>query len=194
MIRKDASPVAKEIIFRDHRQGGVGVRAAEAFRVALEALRANGLRSGLTMIGVIIGVAAVVLLVAIGSGAKREVEQQVEGLGSNLIIIVPGKFEFGSAPTVSRLRLADVELAARVVGDPGRVAAFVASGEAVRVGTDEVFASVFGVTENQTRVYDRPVARGRAISGTDVDSRRRVSVLGSAAADRLFGDVDPIGR
>ena len=193
MITKDFSPIATEI-FCDHRKGGVGVRGAEAFRVALEALRANRLRSGLTMIGVIIGVAAVVLLVAIGTGAKREVEQQVEGLGSNLIIIVPGKFEFGSAPTVSRLQLADVELAARVVDDPGSVVAFVASGEAVRFGTNEAFASVFGVTENQTRVYDRPVIRGRAISGTDIDTRRRVSVLGSAAADRLFGDVDPIGR
>lgn len=170
------------------------MKAAEAFRVALEALRANRLRSGLTMIGVIIGVAAVVLLVAIGSGTKQEVEQQVEGLGSNLIIIVPGKFEFGSAPTVSRLQLADVELAARLVGDPGSVTAVVASGEAVRVGSYEAFATVFGVTENQTRVYERPVVRGRAISGTDVDARRRVSVLGSAAADRLFGDVDPIGR
>jgi len=95
---------------------------------------------------------------------------------------------------VSRLQLADVELAARVVDDPGSVAAFVASGEAVRIGTNEAFALVFGITENQTRVYDRPVIRGRAISGTDVDTRRRVSVLGSAAADRLFGDVDPIGR
>ena len=69
------------------------MRAAEAFRVALEALRANGLRSALTMLGVIIGVAAVVILVAIGSGAKQEVEQQVEGLGSNIIIVVPGRFQ-----------------------------------------------------------------------------------------------------
>ena len=75
------------------------MKAAEAFRVALEALRANGLRSALTMLGVIIGVAAVVILVAIGSGAKQEVEDQVEGLGSNLLLVVPGRFELGSAPT-----------------------------------------------------------------------------------------------
>jgi putative ABC transport system permease protein len=170
------------------------VKGSEAFRVAVEALRANRLRSGLTMLGVIIGVAAVVLLVAIGSGAKQEVEQQVEGLGSNLIIVVPGRFEFGAAPTVSRLQLADVELAGRVVGDPRSVAVTVASGETVRVGAREAFATVAGVNENLTRVFDRPIARGRAISGTDVDTRRRVAVLGSAAADGLFGDVDPVGR
>ncbi|MDH5279185.1 MAG: ABC transporter permease, partial [Actinomycetota bacterium] len=69
------------------------MRAGEAFRVALDALRANRLRSLLTMLGVIIGVASVVLLVAIGSGAKQEVESQVEGLGSNLIFVVPGTLD-----------------------------------------------------------------------------------------------------
>jgi len=170
------------------------VRSTEAFRVAMEALRANRLRSGLTMLGVVIGVAAVVLLVGIGSGAKREVEQQVEGLGSNLIIVVPGRFEFGAAPTVSRLQLSDAELAGRVVGNPGSVAVTVASGETVRVGAREAFATIAGVNENQTRVFDRPLDRGRPVSRTDVDTRRRVAVLGSAAADGLFRDVDPLGR
>ena len=94
------------------------MRATEAFRVALDALRANRLRSALTMLGVVIGVAAVVIRVAIGSGAKQEVEAQVEGLGSNIIIVVPGKFEFGSAPSLSRLTLEDVDLLGRVVGGP----------------------------------------------------------------------------
>jgi len=67
------------------------VRVAEAFRVALTALRANRLRSLLTMLGVVIGVAAVVVLVAIGTGAKQEVEEQVNGLGANLVIVVPGR-------------------------------------------------------------------------------------------------------
>src|SRR5688572_4769508 len=115
------------------------MNTTEAFRVALDALRANRLRSSLTMLGVIIGVAAVVALVAIGAGAKREVETQVEGLGSNLILVVPGQFEFGSAPTVSRLRLEDVDLLGRVVGDRSAVATTVSSGETVRVGSTEAF-------------------------------------------------------
>jgi len=170
------------------------VRFTEAFRVALDALRANRLRSGLTMLGVVIGVAAVVILVAIGSGARQEVESQVEGLGSNLILVVPGRFEFGSAPSVSRLQLDDADLLIREVGDPRAVAATVASGENIRVGNKETFATVQGMTESVPLVFNRPLARGSYFGGTDVDTRRRVAVLGSATADAVFGDVDPIGR
>jgi putative ABC transport system permease protein len=162
--------------------------------VALDALRANRLRSALTMLGVVIGVAAVVVLVAIGSGAKNEVESEVEGLGSNLVLVLPGKFEFGSAPTVSRLQLSDVDVLGRVVGDRRRVTATVSSGETVRVGSRRVFATVNGTTENTPRVFNRPLDRGRHIGGSDVDARRRVAVLGNGIARTLFGDVDPVGR
>lgn len=170
------------------------MKAAEAFRVALDALRANRMRSALTMLGVIIGVAAVVVLVAIGSGAKREVEQQVEGLGSNLILVIPGRFEFGSAPSVSRLQLEDVDYLGRVVGDRRAVATTISSGESVRVGSRDAFVTVNGVNENVPYVFNRPLARGSYVTGTDVDTRRRVAVLGSAVAKNLFDDVDPLGR
>jgi len=166
----------------------------ESFRVAVDALRANRLRSLLTMLGVIIGVGAVVMLVAIGSGAKREVEQQVQGLGSNLILIVPGEFDFGSARTVSSLQFEDVEYVGRVIGNPRAVATTVSSGEEVRVGSKSAFVSVNGTNEAVTTVFDRPLAKGRYISSSDVDTRRRVAVLGDSVADQLFGDVDPLGR
>jgi putative ABC transport system permease protein len=174
------------------------VRATEAVRVALDALRANRLRSALTMLGVVIGVSAVVVLVAIGGGAQREVQTQVEGLGSNLIIVLPGRLDLSSpaaaAPTVSRLSLPDVELLARVVGNPSAVTTSVASGESVRVGSREAFVTVTGTTETVPSVFDRPLARGEYFSASDVDTRRRVAVLGSAVADQLFGEVDPLGR
>jgi putative ABC transport system permease protein len=170
------------------------MRTAEAFRVALDALRANRLRSLLTMIGVIIGVSAVVVLVAIGSGAKQEVERQVEGLGANLIFVVQGRFEFGAAPTVSQLELDDVDLLARVVGDPRAVATAISSGEQARVGNRSAFVTVNGTNENVPFVFDRPLARGEYLTATDVDTRRRVAVLGAASARELFGDVDPLGR
>jgi putative ABC transport system permease protein len=170
------------------------VRTGEAFRVAVGALLANRLRSALTMLGVVIGVAAVVILVAIGSGAKQEVETQVEGLGSNIIIVVPGKFEFGAAPSVSRLTLDDVDLLGRVVGDRDRVAVSIASGETVRVGSRETFGTVNGVNESVPNVFDRVVARGDYITASDVDTRRRVAVLGYSIARDLFPDVDPLGR
>jgi putative ABC transport system permease protein len=170
------------------------VRLGEGFRVAVDALAANRLRSLLTMIGVIIGVAAVVVLVAIGSGAKQEVEQQVEGLGSNLVLFVPGKFELGSAPSVSQLTLSDLDMVARVVGNPDAVATTVSSGEDVSVGNVSVFVTVNGTNETVPLVFNRPIARGEYFSRGDVDARARVAVLGSKVADQLFGDVDPLGR
>ncbi len=170
------------------------MRWREAFGAAFDALRANRLRSALTMLGVIIGVASVVMLVAIGSGAKQEVEQQVEGLGSNLILVVPGEFSFGSAPAVSRLKLDDVDYLGRVVGDRSAVAATVTSSEEVRVGTKSDYVTVSGTNENVPVVFDRPLARGRFVSRADVDTRRRVAVLGSEIATTVFGDLDPLGR
>lgn len=170
------------------------MRLAEAGRVALDALRANRLRSALTMLGVIIGVAAVVLLVAIGTGAKNEVESQVQGLGSNLLLVVPGEIDFGTGPTVSPLQLADVDLVGRVVGDPSRVAATLSSAELVRAGSSSTFVNVNGTNETVPNVFDRVVARGSYLRRSDVDTRRRVAVLGAATATALFADRDPIGR
>jgi putative ABC transport system permease protein len=166
---------------------------AEAWRVAIDALRAGRLRSGLTMLGVIIGVGAVVVLVAIGNGAKQEVESQVEGLGSNLLLVVPGQVDFGAAPSVSRMRLSDVEAVARIVGDVDRVAATVSSGETVRAGAASTFTTVSGVLDNTPKVFVRALSRGSYLSKSDVDTARRVAVLGSAVARELLGEKDPIG-
>ena len=170
------------------------MRYAEAWRVAVTALRANALRSLLTMLGVVIGVAAVVVLVAIGTGAKQEVEAQVNGLGANLVIVVPGRLDFGSAPTKSRLELADAERIGRAIGQPGGVAVSLASGETVRAGTTDTFATVNGTNPAVPEVFVRPVARGSYLRGTDVDTRRRVAVLGADVATTLFAGVDPLGR
>jgi putative ABC transport system permease protein len=169
------------------------VSFAEAWRVAIEALRASRLRSALTMIGVVVGVASVVILVAIGTGTKQMIERQVEGLGSNLLLIVPGQVNFGAAPTVSRLRLDDVEAVTRVVGDRGMVAVATSSGETVRAGSRSDFTSVVGVLETTPRVFVRSIARGSYLSRSDVETGRRVAVLGSSVATNLFGQRDPVG-
>jgi putative ABC transport system permease protein len=170
------------------------VRLAEAWRVALDALRANRLRSGLTMLGVVIGVAAVVVLVAIGTGAKQEVESEVEGLGSNLLLVVPGQVSFGQAPTVSPMNLSDVDVVTRLAGGRDRVAPTVSSGEQVRAGTSSRFSNVLGVTESTPRVFVRTLAHGTYLTRSDVDTGRRVAVLGYAVAQALFGDRDPVGQ
>ncbi|MDF5754916.1 ABC transporter permease [Spongiactinospora sp. TRM90649] len=170
------------------------MRGREAFLMALAALRVNRLRSSLTMLGVIIGVLAVVILVAIGTGAKDAVEREIAGLGSNIILVVPGQLGVGAFPTQSRLGLRDAAEVRRVVGDPSKVTVSVASGETMRVGRTEAFVTITGTDENIPNIFDRPLAKGRYLTETDVDTRRRVAVLGSEVAARLFGDVDPIGR
>jgi putative ABC transport system permease protein len=170
------------------------MRLAEAWRVALGALRSNRLRSGLTMLGVMIGVAAVVVLVAIGTGTRHEVERQVEGLGSNLLLVFPGEASFTAAPAISRLTMADVDAVTRVVGDRNRVAVQLASGETVRAGTASRFTSVLGVLDTTPEVFVRDLRRGSYLTRSDVDTARRVVVLGSRVADELFGDRDAIGQ
>jgi putative ABC transport system permease protein len=170
------------------------MRVAEAWRVALDALRANRLRSLLTMLGVVIGVAAVVALVAIGTGTKQQIERQVEGLGSNLLIVVPGRLEAGSAPTSSPLTLDDADAVGRIVGDRSRVAVTIASGETVRAGRRSAFSSMQGVLESTPSVFVRRLDRGAYLTRTDVSTGRRVAVLGAGVAGTLFGDRDPIGR
>ena len=171
------------------------MRLAEAWRVALDALRANRLRSGLTMLGVVIGVAAVVVLVALGTGAKQQVEQQVEGLGSNLLIVVPGRIDFNAAPAVSRLTLADVDAVTRIVGDPSRVAITVTSGETVRAGTRS------HVHQRARRAGDDAAGFVRVRSGAAPTSPRPTWTPRGGwpcSADRspraLFGDRDPVGQ
>ncbi len=170
------------------------MRVAEAWRVALDALRANRMRSALTMLGVIIGVASVVILVAIGTGTKQKVEQQVEGLGSNLLLVVPGRIDVGTAPVLSPLDLKDVDAVSRVVGDPGRVAVSVTSGATARAGNRSDFTTVQGVLETTPTVFTRSLARGRYLTGADVDTSRRVAVLGASVARALFPDRDPLGQ
>lgn len=167
----------------------------EAARVALRALLANRLRSALTTLGVLIGVMAVVLLVAIGQGARQEITGAIEGLGSNLLFAFPGSGDLTQpVPARSRFTNEVVEDVAREFGDPTRVAADVVSGELVRAAGNETFSTVLGISEHFTAVIDREVARGQDLSGSDIVAARRVAVIGPAVATDLYGDRDPISR
>jgi putative ABC transport system permease protein len=174
------------------------VKGFEAFRVALDALRGNRVRSLLTMLGIIIGIAAVIVVVSIGSGARQQIESQVEGLGSNLILVVPGQFNTNdlssNGPSTSTMQIGDAKVLADVVGDEDAVTARISSGAQVRAGAVERFVTVQGADQNLPRVLNRPVAEGQYFTSVDVDARRRVAVLGSQAARNLFPGTDPVGR
>ena len=169
--------------------------AREALRVALQALIANRMRSALTTLGVLIGVMAVVLLVAIGQGARDEVAGAIEGLGSNLVFALPGDGDFGAAPARSRFSVDDVEEAEQALGPPGdRVAGYAVGGESVQASGERTNVSVLAVTPSYLSVVTREVARGQPLTASDDLVGRRVALLGAGTADELFPDVDPVGR
>jgi putative ABC transport system permease protein len=172
--------------------------AAEAFRSALEALRANPLRSSLTMLGIVIGVAAVIAMVAVGSGARARVSEQIRSLGANLIMIVPGsvtsggvRMGFGARPSLTQddARAIERELPAVQVSAPvvrGTV-------QAVAGGLNWSTA-VIGVTNDFFEAREWSIAAGRGFDPEESDGTPKVALIGETVATNLFGDDDPVGQ
>ena len=177
------------------------MNVVESVRVALDSLRANKLRAALTMLGIIIGVAAVIALLAIGQGAGAAITEQIQQIGSNLIVIIPGALEegegqahaLGTAPT---LTLED----AYALADPRNVPHAVAVAPVlqrrgtVTYGGENIRTDVIGVTPEYEQVRNWHVVRGRYISQSDLEAAARVAVLGKIPAEELFKGADPIGQ
>jgi len=166
----------------------------ESIRVSLRALVGNKLRSALTMLGIIIGVAAVIAMVGIGNGATASITAQIQGLGSNLLIISPGQANnggvrggFGSSNT---LTMADVPKVASA-GPAVKAVAPVASRNAqIVIGNNNTSTSVNGTTPAYAEIRNVNVALGRFITQQDVDSMARVAVVGPTVVQNLFGSSD----
>ena len=166
----------------------------EALRVAFQALLANRLRSILTTLGVVIGVFSVVLLVAIGEGARKEITGTIEGLGSNLLFVLPGDGGFAGPPARSRFEVADVDRIQRELGGSGaRITGAIAGNEVVAFEGERFAGQVFGVEDSYLDILAQDVERGQGITESDVATARRVTVLGAAAAEELFGQREPLG-
>lgn len=166
----------------------------ESFLTAIDSLMANKLRSILTMLGVIIGVAAVIALLAIGNGVSASITDQISSIGTNLIIIATDQDNSGGYPALS---MADVE----ALSDPLRVPAVSAvtatseSGHEVVYGGNSSRTSITGVMENYFAVnnLDEFQAGGR-FTQNDIDTRARVAVIGADLATTLFADEYPVGK
>ena len=171
----------------------------QTLRIAVRALTRNKMRSFLTTLGVIIGVAAVIAMVAIGEGAKAMVEQQFASMGSNLLIILPGTTTsggayggFGSMPTLTWDDLKAIRTEIPAV----RYAAPALRGAAQIISEDQNWStSVTGTTPDYFLLRDWPAAQGALFTDSDVDGGTKVAVLGRTVADKLFGPgVNPAGR
>ncbi|WP_420476042.1 ABC transporter permease [Noviherbaspirillum sp. ST9] len=167
-------------------------------RIALNALRVNKLRSILTMLGIIIGVAAVITMIAVGAGAQQRVEEQIKSLGSNLMIILPG------STTQSGVRLgagANQSLtdddAAAIVREIPEVQVAAPSNRR----TEQVVAaganwstSIYGVNPDYFEAREWPLLSGRMFDQAELTGNAKVAIIGQTAAKQLFGDLDPIDQ
>ena len=169
-----------------------------SMRIAFRALQVNRLRSALTMLGIVIGVAAVIATAAIGSGAKQRIQQQIASIGSNTIIVLPGsltssglRMGTGNAVTLSESDARDL---------PAQCPDIALAVPVVRGGAQIVYESnnwatiIYGTTPGFLQVRELSVAEGAAFSQQDVDSANKVALLGKTVVTNLFGDIDPVGQ
>ena len=168
-----------------------------AFRIALRALARNKLRSFLTMLGIIIGVGAVIAMVAIGEGAKKRVQEQIASLGTNLLVVLPGTVTLGGARTGSGGRQTLVASDAKAIMDEIPVVSgaspVVRQVQQVIAGDQNWSTPVQGVAPEFQQIREWQVQEGRFISQADIESTAKVALIGQTVAYNLFGDSDPIG-
>jgi putative ABC transport system permease protein len=173
-------------------------KIAASVRIALRALRVNKMRSALTMLGIIIGVAAVIAMVAVGSGAQVRIQEQIASIGSNLIVVLSGsvtssgiRMGTGNAQTLT-------EDDARAIIRECDASAYAAP--VVRGGVQTVYSNnnwgtqVLGTTPDYLPIRDLAVERGQPFTTSDVESASRVALLGKTVIDNLFNGDNPVGQ
>ena len=172
----------------------------QTVRVALQSLVTNKLRSGLTMLGMIIGVGAVIALVAAGAGAQAQVTERFESLGSNLLVISPGSKSFRGvsqgAASAQSLTDDDVVAITRLASSVSAIAPEYSTWAQVVYGNKNTKTTVLGVTPEYLSVRNWQVARGRFINSLDLTNQAKVAVLGASVVEDLFGGtlIDPLGK
>jgi len=173
------------------------VNLCASTRIAVRALRVNKLRSALTMLGIVIGVGAVITMVAVGAGAQARVAEQIQSLGSNMIIVLSGSVTASGVRLGSGSQLTITEDDAWAI--QREIPLVEAAAPTIRGGAQIVYGnlnwatSVQGVTPEYFVARDWPVAAGKTLSQEDVDGATKVALLGETVAINLFGDSDPIG-
>lgn len=171
---------------------------ANLLKIALKALNNNKLRCFLTMLGIIIGVASVITMLAIGQGSKNSIKAQISEMGSNMIMIHPGNMQRGgvrqSADDMQTLEVADYEALQSLPG-VAAISPSVNSGGQLVNGNNNYPSSIYGVTPDYLEIRKLKVKDGAMFSDHDIKSAAKVCILGKTVVDNLFpsGD-DPIGR
>ena len=169
-----------------------------SLKIAVRALRTNKMRSFLTMLGIIIGIAAVIAMIAIGSGASTIISEQIASIGSNILLVLPGsttsgglRLGSGSTPTLTYddARAIKAECPAVAFAAP-----IVRGGAQVVYGNMNWSTIVMGVTPEYLTVRDWPTTEGRNLAQSDVEGTTKNCLIGQTVATNLFGSEDPLGK
>ena len=168
------------------------------FKIALRALWVNKMRSFLTMLGIIIGVGAVITMLAVGTGASEKISEQIASVGSNLIIVIPGsitqggiRMGSGSHATLTR---DDAEAIEKECSAVSAVAPMLNTGAQVVYGNQNWATGISGTTAGILEVRDCSLVAGRNFVDQDIRNATKVCILGQTVVDNLFGGIDPIGQ
>jgi len=170
----------------------------ESLSIALEGLSANKVRSALTMLGVIIGVAAVIAMIAIGQGARQQTMEHIQSMGTNVLAVMSGQmrrgFVMGGVGTLQNLTMDDAEAIKDKCDAVLRVAPEFRSQAQVKYKNQNTMTTIFGATPDYLPIRSYRVEKGRFFTDRDVRSMRRVAAIGPTAAANLFGQNSPVGK
>ena len=173
------------------------MRTDRLVRIALRSLVKNKMRAALTMLGVIIGVGAVIIMVAIGDGARSVIEEQIADLGTNLLVVTPGSTTVGGARqgagSSSRLTVDDALFLERESTLLANVSPVIATFTQIVGGNGNWRAPINGVDFDYVDIRDWSIESGRGFESSDLTGKRKVAILGHTVAEQLFPDEDPIG-
>src|SRR5438105_2309257 len=174
------------------------MRVGSTFNVAFRALRRNKMRSVLTALGIIIGVAAVIAMVGIGNGAKAQVEAQIASLGQNIIQVYSGSTTSSGIRTgwggAGTLKIEDAQAIRREIPAVVAISEEVFSTSQVTAGNQNWFTRILGESEEYFDIRQWPFADGGPFTAQDVRSANKVCVIGATTASKIFGDEPPLGQ
>jgi putative ABC transport system permease protein len=174
------------------------MRIGSTFNIAFRALRRNKMRSVLTALGIIIGVAAVIAMVGIGNGAKAQVEAQIAGLGQNVILIFSGSTTSSGIRTgwggAGTLKIEDAEAIRREVPGVIAVSEEVVSTTQVAAGNQNWFTRIYGESADYLDIRQWPLADGVPFTPQDVRSANKVCIVGRTTAAQIYGNDNPVGQ
>ena len=170
----------------------------ESIAIAFTSLLSNKMRTILTMLGIIIGVGAVIVMVSIGMGVRQNITNSIASLGSNMLIVTPGSANKGgvrsAAGSSKKLKLDDAEAIKKKIKNIDYVSPTVNSSYQIVYGNENWNSSVYGVTPEYLKIRSLSVTSGSFITASDINSRNRVAVIGSTVASNLFDTTNPVGK